>query len=87
MVFIYKFCEKEIQIQPPREPLELYIGEVQQGMSKLKSNMDPFSLFINLINIIKKTHIIEIKTVMGWRGQKMYFSCHSLKSLSFFSQK
>ena len=49
MVFIYKLCITEIQIQPPGEPWEQHLGEVQQGMSKLKFNMDPISLFINLI--------------------------------------
>ena len=29
MVFIYKFCTKEIEVQPPGEPREQHLGEVQ----------------------------------------------------------
>ena len=42
MVFLYKFREKEIQIQSPGEPREQYLGEVRQGTSKLKFNMYPY---------------------------------------------
>ena len=49
MVFIYKFCTKEIQIQSPGEPREQHLGEVRQGTTKWKFYMDPIYLFINQI--------------------------------------
>ena len=33
MVFIYKFCTKEIEVQPPGEPREQHLGEVRQKSS------------------------------------------------------
>ena len=38
LVFIYKFYQKEIQIQPG-DPLEQHLGEVRQGVLKLKINI------------------------------------------------
>ena len=38
-----KVSLKEIQIQPKGEPREQHLGEVQQGTSKFKFHMDPFS--------------------------------------------
>ena len=39
LVFIYKFYEKEIQIQQPGTPREQHVGVVRQGTLKLKFNI------------------------------------------------
>ena len=36
VVFIYKFYEKEIQIQQPGETREQHLGKVRQGTLNLK---------------------------------------------------
>ena len=52
MVPIYKFCRKKRrkkEIKPPGESREQHLGEVRQGTSKWKFNIDPISSFINQI--------------------------------------
>ena len=39
LVFIYNFCKKEIEIQPPGDPLEHRLGKVLQGKNKSKLNI------------------------------------------------
>ena len=45
LVFIYKFYQEEIQIQPPGEPRGQYLGEVRQGALKLIFNTAIVAIF------------------------------------------
>ena len=38
MVNIYKFCKKEIFIQPPEEPREQHLGDIRPEKFELKKN-------------------------------------------------
>ena len=45
--YLSTFLYKKVQIQQPEEPREQHLGEIRQGMLKVKFNVDPIALFIN----------------------------------------
>ena len=72
MVNIYKFCKKEILIQPPGEPREHHLGDVRQ--KKFERFEGRYILYIGAL--LKPTQrvfcgptssVIEVSKYLNWK--------------------
>jgi hypothetical protein len=62
MVNLYKFCKREILIQPPGEPREQHLGDVQPKKFKLQTETDLSFRLSMLKNIKNNFDVIFIST-------------------------
>ena len=94
MVIIYKFCKKEILIQPPGEPREHHQGEVRPKSSSYTKFHTHFIIFLE-----KKTYLLrtakrgggkegdEETLATGWNPKKSGKSTKKLDFLRAMSPK
>ena len=77
LVFIYKFCKKEIQLQPRGEPRENSLREVLQGRAKsisenqIISSWDLFNSSVFLVQVSIIQNYLKIKKFLygNFRGE------------------
>ena len=87
LVFIYKFCKKEIKLQQPGKPWEHRLGEVPQGRLKSKFNMTlSYSIvmfFWVQVLLFRKLEISYFKILGSNAGGPAYYVLQPQKVLPF----